>query len=84
MDQNSNQNRRRIMFRLIRIALVAFILLLLTIVMNPKRYLPPDMSVGEFFQALLGVVMLSGVMAAVVFRAWNDYQRKKREKNESR
>jgi hypothetical protein len=80
MDQNSNQNRRRIMFRLIRIALVAFILLLLTIVMNPKRYLPPDMNLGEFFQALLGVVMLAGVMAAVVFRAWNDYQRKKREK----
>ena len=81
MDQNSNQNRRRIMFRLLRIALIAFVLLLLlTIVMNPKRYLPPDMSVGEFFQALLGVIMLSGVMAAVVFRAWNDYQRKKREK----
>jgi hypothetical protein len=36
------------------------------------------MSVGEFFQALLGVVMLAGLMAAVVFRAWNDYQRKKR------
>ena len=80
MDQNSNQNRRRIMFRLIRIALIAFVLLLLTIVINPKRYLPLDMSVGEFFQALLGVVMLAGVMAAVVFRAWNDYQRKKREK----
>jgi hypothetical protein len=28
----------------------------------------------------LGVVMLAGLMAAVVFRAWNDYQRKKREK----
>ena len=80
MDQNSNQNKRRIIFRLIRIALIAFVLLLLTIVMNPKRFLPPDMSVGEFFKALLGVVMLAGVMAAVVFRAWNDYQRKKREK----
>jgi hypothetical protein len=52
MDQNSNQNKRRIIFRLIRIALIAFVLLLLTIVMNPKRFLPPDMSVGEFFQAL--------------------------------
>ena len=80
MDQNSNQNKRRIIFRLIRIALIAFVLLLLTIVMNPKRFLPSDMSLGEFFQALLGVVMLAGVMAAVVFRAWNDYQRKKREK----
>ena len=80
MDQNSNQNKRRIIFRLIRIALIAFVLLLLTIAMNPRRFLPPDMSVGEFFQALLGVVMLAGLMAAVVFRAWNDYQRKKREK----
>ena len=80
MDQNSNQNKRRIIFRLIRIALIAFVLLLLTIVMNPKRFLPSDMTLGEFFQALLGVAMLSGVMAAVVFRAWNDYQRKKREK----
>jgi uncharacterized integral membrane protein len=80
MDENSNQNRRRIMFRLIRIALIAFVLLILTIVINPKRYLPLDMSLGEFFQAILGVIMLSGVMAAVVFRAWNDYQRKKRAK----
>ena len=80
MDKNSNQKNRLIIFRLIRIEFIAFVLLLLTIVMNPKRFLPPDMSVGEFFQALLGVVMLAGVMAAVVFRAWNDYQRKKREK----
>ncbi|MCE2869807.1 MAG: hypothetical protein LW714_00140 [Oxalobacteraceae bacterium] len=52
--------------------------------MNPRRYLPQDMTLGEFFQALLGALMLSLVLAAVVFRAWNDYQRKKREKNESR
>jgi hypothetical protein len=52
--------------------------------MNPKRYLPEDMTLGEFFQALLGALMLSLVFAAAAFRAWNDYQRKKREKNESR
>ena len=46
--------------------------------------LPPDMTLGDFFQAMLGVLMLSGVLAAVVFRAWNDYQRKLREKNKSR
>ena len=84
MEQNSNQNRRHIMFRLGRIALIAVALLLIAIVMNPKRYLPPDMTLGEFFQAILGVIMLSLVMAAVVFRAWNDYQRKKRQKNEFR
>ena len=84
MDQSSNHNRRRIVLRLLRIALIAVVLFLLAIVMNPKRYLPEDMTLGEFFQALLGALMLSLVLAAVVFRAWNDYQRKKREKNESR
>jgi len=84
MEQNSNQNRRHIMFRLSRIALIAVALLLIAIVMTPTRYLPPDMTLGEFFQAILGVIMLSLVMAAVVFRAWNDYQRKKRQKNEFR
>ncbi|MFN5447168.1 MAG: hypothetical protein ACK5AJ_11010 [bacterium] len=84
MDQSSNHNRRRIVLRLLRIALIAVVLFLLAIVMNPRRYLPQDMTLGEFFQALLGALMLSLVLAAVVFRAWNDYQRKKREKNESR
>jgi hypothetical protein len=84
MDQSTNHNRRRIVLRLLRIALIAVVLFLLAIVMNPRRYLPQDMTLGEFFQALLGALMLSLVLAAVVFRAWNDYQRKKREKNESR
>ncbi len=83
MDQSSNHNRRRIVLRLLRIALIAVVLFLLAIVINPRRYLPQDMTLGEFFQALLGALMLSLVLAAVVFRAWNDYQRKKRGKNES-
>ncbi len=76
-----NPNRRRQAFRLLRIALIAFSLLIVTVVLHPQRMLPPDMTLGEFFQAMLGVLMLSGVMAAVVFRAWNDYQRKLREKS---
>ena len=84
MEKNTNQNRRRLILRLMRILLIAFSLFVLSVVVHPARLLPPDMTPGEFFQALLGVLMLSGVMAAVVFRAWNDYQRKKREKNESR
>ena len=42
------------------------------------------MTLGEFFQAMIGVLMLSGLMAAVVLRAWNDYQRKLRDKNKRR
>ena len=79
MEQNPN--RQRAVARLLRIALIAFGLLLLTVVLRPQRMLPPDMTLGEFFQAMLGVLMLSGVLAAVVFRAWNDYQRKLRQKN---
>ena len=77
-----NSNRQRAAARLLRIALIAFALLLLTVALRPQRLLPPDMTLGEFFQAMLGVLMLSGLMAAVVFRAWHDYQRKLREKND--
>ena len=79
MEQNPN--RRRQALRLLRIALIAFGLLVLTVVLHPQRMLPPDMTLGEFFQAMIGVLMLSGLMAAVVLRAWNDYQRKLRDKN---
>jgi hypothetical protein len=82
MEQNPN--RQRPLVRLLRIALIALGMLLLTILLYPQRMLPPDMTLGDFFQAMLGVLMLSGVLAAVVFRAWNDYQRKLREKNKSR
>ncbi len=79
-----NPNRRRHALRLLRIALLAFGLLLLTILLQPRRFLPPDMTVGEFIQGMLGALMLAGLMAAVVFRAWNDYQRKLREKRTPR
>jgi len=82
MEQNPN--RRRQALRLLRIALIAFGLLVLTVVLHPQRMLPPDMTLGEFFQAMIGVLMLSGLMAAVVLRAWNDYQRKLRDTTKSR
>ena len=83
-NQHTSRNSRRWAYRLIRIVLIALSFLLLTVILHPERFLPPDMTLGEFFQTMLGVLMLSGLMAAVVFRAWNDYQRKKREKNGSR
>ena len=82
MEQNPN--RRRQALRLLRIALIALGLLILTVVVQPRRLLPPDMTLGEFFQAMVGVLMLSGLMAAVVLRAWNDYRRKLRDKNKRR
>jgi hypothetical protein len=78
MDNDDKRGRR--MFRLIRISLILTGLFLVTVVLHPERFLPPDMTLGEFFQALLGVLMLSGVFAAAAFRAWNDYQKKKRDR----
>lgn len=78
MDKNNK--RSRIVFRLLRISLIAISLLLVTLVLVPERFLPPDMTLGEFFQASLGVLVLAGVFAAAGFRAWNDYQNKKRNK----
>lgn len=77
---DNNDKRSRIAFRLLRIALIAMILLLAMVVLHPERYLPPDMTLGEFFQAMLGVLILAGVFAAAAFRAWNDYQNKKRDR----
>lgn len=77
---DNNDKRSRIVFRLLRISLIAIGLLLVTLVLHPERFLPPGMTLGEFFQAFLGVLMLAGVFAAAGFRAWNDYQNKKRNK----
>jgi hypothetical protein len=77
---DKNDKRSRIIFRLLRISLISLGLLLVTLVLHPERFLPPDMTLGEFFQAMLGVLMLAGVLAAVTFRAWNDYQNKRRNK----
>jgi hypothetical protein len=75
-----NERSRGMVYRLLRIALIVLVLLLVAIVLYPQRFLPPDMTLGEFFQAMLGVLMLAGVFAAVTFRAWNDYQNKRRNK----
>lgn len=77
---DNKDKRSRMIFRLLRISLIAISLLLVTLVLVPERFLPPEMTLGEFFQASLGVLMLAGVFAAVGFRAWNDYQKKKRNK----
>ena len=75
-----NERSRVAVYRLLRIGLIVLVLLLVAIVLHPERFLPPDMTLGEFFQALLGVLMLAGILAAVTFRAWNDYQNKRRNK----
>ena len=61
-SQNPKPYRRQLLLRLVRIALMALSLLLLSVFLLPAQFLPPDMTLGEFLQALLGVLMLSGIL----------------------
>lgn len=75
-----NELRKRPRVRLLRIVLIMLAMLLLAIVMRPERFLPTGMTLGEFFQGMLGAIFLALVLAAAGTRAWLDYQRKKRER----
>ena len=75
-----NDRGRRLGFRLLRIALIVVLLMLGWVVLHPQRYLPPGMTLGDFFQALLGAIFLTLVFAAAGTRAWFDYQKRKHEK----
>jgi hypothetical protein len=72
--------RKRFAYRLLRIVLIVVAMLLFAVVLRPESFLPPHMTLGEFFQGLLGAIFLALVLAAAGTRAWLDYQRKKRDK----
>jgi hypothetical protein len=74
-----NDLGKRLVLRLIRIVLIILLLLVGMVVLHPERFLPPDMTLGDFFQGLLGAIFLALVTAAAATRAWLDYQKKKRE-----
>lgn len=71
--------RKRFAYRLLRIVLIVVAMLVLVVVRWPERFLPPGMTLGEFFQGVLGAIFLALVLAAAGTRAWFDYQRKKRD-----
>jgi uncharacterized membrane protein YphA (DoxX/SURF4 family) len=75
-----NDRVKRLVFRLVRIVLIVLLLMLGLVVMYPERFLPPGMTLGEFFQGLLGAIFLALVFAAAGTRAWIDHQKRKREK----
>lgn len=75
-----NDPRRRPLFRLLRIVLIALLLMLGMVILHPERFLPAGMTLGEFFQGLLGAMFLALVFAAAGTRAWFDYQKKRRDK----
>jgi hypothetical protein len=76
-----NDPRRRPLFRLLRIVLIALLLMLGMLIMHPERYLPAGMTLGDFFRGLFGAILLALVLAAVGARAWYDYQKKRRNKS---
>ena len=75
-----NDPRRRPLFRLLRIVLIALLLMLGMVILHPERYLPAGMTLGDFFQGLLGAIFLALVLAGAGTRAWFDYQKKRRDK----
>ena len=75
-----NDRVKRLVFRLVRIVLIVLLLMLGLVVMYPERFLPPGMTLGEFFQGLLGAIFLALVFAAAGTRVWIDHQKRKREK----
>lgn len=75
-----NDRVKRLVFRLGRIVLIILVLMLGLVILHPARFLPPGMTLGEFFQGLLGAIFLALVFAAAGTRAWIDHQKRKREK----
>ena len=75
-----NDRVKRLVFRLVRIVLIVLLLMLGLVVMYPERFLPPGMTLGEFFQGLLGAIFLALVFAAAGTRAWIDHQKRTRDK----
>ena len=51
-----NDLGKRLAFRVIRIVLIVLLLLVGMVVLHPERFLPPGMTLGDFFQGLLGAL----------------------------
>jgi hypothetical protein len=75
MEENSKW--RELKKRLLRVGLIMAVLFLLVAVMQPRRFLPAGVSIGEVLEGMLGGAILGGAFAAAVFRAWQDYKNKR-------
>lgn len=70
---------KRLVLRLVRVILIVLLLMVGMVALHPERFLPADMTLGDFLQGLLGAIFLALVLAAVGTRAWFDHQKRKRD-----
>ncbi len=69
---------KRLLFRLIRILLIATVLMAGLVLLHPERYLAADDRPGDVFGGAQTALLLALLVAAVGIRVWLGYRRKKR------
>ena len=74
---DSKEKRQTLLKRLLRIGVIVLLLWLMFSRSDYQRLLPAGMSLYEVIEGMLGGAILSGVFAAAVYRAWQDYKKRK-------
>ncbi len=75
-----NELGKRLLFRLVRILLIAGILMAGLVMLNPDRYLAPDAIPADDAGGLQAGLLVAAALAAVGVRVWISQSRKKRER----
>ncbi len=75
-----NELGKRLLFRLVRILLIAGILMAGLVMLNPDRYLAPGVSPADDAGGLQAVWLVAAALAAVGLRVWVSQSRKKRDR----
>jgi uncharacterized membrane-anchored protein len=70
---DNNDKRAYWIKRLLRISLIVVVLMLL---LKPDLHLPAKLDL----EGMLGGAIIGGVLAAVVYRGWQDYKNKRNKK----
>lgn len=75
-----NELSKRLLFRLVRILLIAGILMAGLVMLNPDRYLAPEAISADDTGGLQAVLLVVAALAAVGLRMWIGQSRKKRDR----
>ncbi len=77
---DSKAKRQIMIKRLLRIGVLVLVLWLVFARSGYQRLLPAGMSLYDVIEGMLGGAILSGALAAAVYRAWQDYKKRKSSK----